>query len=43
MPKENARWNQSVATWRNASHKYSFSRDSRFKEQRPYYSDIIEP
>ena len=41
MPKENARWNQSVTTWRNTSHKYSFSRDSRFKEQRPYYSDII--
>jgi hypothetical protein len=25
-------WNQSSATWRNTSHKYSFSKDRRFKD-----------
>lgn len=43
MPKEHPRWNQSAATWRNTSHKYSFSKDSRFKESSFYYSDIIQP
>jgi hypothetical protein len=28
------RWNQSSATWRYTSHKYSFSKDSRFKNYR---------
>ena len=36
-------WNQSSATWRNTSHKYSFSKDKRFKDYRVEYSDIIEP
>lgn len=43
MRKEPARWNQSAATWRNTSHKYSFSKDDRFKESSFYYTDIIEP
>ena len=37
------RWNQSAATWRNTSHKYSFSKDSRFKDYKVEYTDIIEP
>jgi hypothetical protein len=43
MPKEQARWNQSSATWRHTTHKYSFSKDSRFKDSPAYYSDILEP
>lgn len=43
MQKEHPRWNQSSATWRHASHQFSFSKDSRFKDSPPYYSDIIEP
>jgi hypothetical protein len=43
MPKEHPKWNQSVSTWRHTSHKYSFSRDSRFKNNSLYYTDIIEP
>lgn len=31
MPKENVKWNQSVATWRNTARRFSFSKDSRFK------------
>lgn len=41
MPKEHPRWNQSAATWRNTSHKYSFSKDGRFKDSSFYYNDII--
>ncbi len=41
--KTTPRWNQSAATWRNTSHKYSFSKDSRFKDYRVEYTDIIEP
>lgn len=43
MPKELPRWTQSAATWRHTSHRYSFSKDSRFKDQKFYYSDILEP
>ena len=43
MPKESPKWNQSTATWRHTSHKYSFSKDSRFKDSPPYYTDILEP
>jgi hypothetical protein len=34
LEKTTPRWNQSAATWRNTSHKYSFSKDSRFKDYR---------
>lgn len=43
MPKESPKWNQSSTTWRHTSQKYSFSKDSRFKEHTPYYTDILEP
>lgn len=43
MQKESPQWNHSAATWRNTSHKYSFSKDNRFKDTSFYYSDIIEP
>lgn len=41
--KEVPRWNQSSSTWRHASHRYSFSRDDRFRTKKYYYTDIIEP
>ena len=43
MPKETPRWTQSATTWRHTSHKYSFSKDSRFKDSPAYYTDILEP
>jgi hypothetical protein len=43
MPKQHPKWNQSATTWRHTSHKYSFSKDSRFKDYTVNYSDIIEP
>ena len=43
MPKEAPKWNQSSTTWRHTSHKYSFSKDNRFKDSPPYYTDILEP
>jgi len=43
MPKDTAKWNQSATTWRHTSHKHSFSKDSRFKDNPPYYSDILKP
>ena len=41
--KETPRWNQSSSTWRHTSHRYSFSRDDRFRTKKYYYNDIIEP
>ena len=41
MKKDTPTWNQSAATWRNSSHRYSFSKDSRFKDNKPYYLDIL--
>lgn len=32
MSKELPRWTQSASTWRHTSHRYSFSKDSRFKD-----------
>lgn len=43
LPKDVPRWGQSAATWRNTSHRYSFSRDDRFRTKKYSYSDIIEP
>lgn len=43
MLKETPRWNQSVATWRNTSYRYSFSKDERFKDVKPVSTDILEP
>lgn len=43
MPKETPKWNQSATTWRHSTHKYSFSKDNRFKENCSYYSDILKP
>ena len=43
MQKVVPRWNQSASTWRHTSHKYSFSKDSRFKEPEVYYTDILKP
>ena len=43
MPKESPKWNQSASTWRHTSHRYSFSKDNRFKDSPPYYTDIIHP
>lgn len=43
MPKERPKWNQSASTWRHTSHKYSFSKDNRFKDSPAYYSDILKP
>lgn len=43
MLKETPRWNQSSATWRHTAKRYSFSKDSRFKDESFNYSDIIEP
>ena len=43
MPKEDPIWNQSSATWRHTSHKYSFSRGERFHQNPLNYSDILEP
>jgi len=43
IPKECPRWTQSASTWRHTSHKYGFSKDSRFKDNSSYCSDIIEP
>lgn len=31
MKKDLPDWNHSSATWRHSSHRYSFSKDSRFK------------
>ena len=43
MPKDHAQWNQSATTWRHSPHKYSFSKDSRFKDNHSYYNGILEP
>lgn len=43
MPKERVKWSQSASTWRHTSQNYSFSKDNRFKDSPPYYTDIIEP
>jgi hypothetical protein len=43
MPKESPQWNQSSTTWRHSSQKYSFSKDTRFKDSPPYYTDILKP
>jgi hypothetical protein len=43
MNKDRADFNQSTATWRHTSHQYSFAKGKRFKDNTPYYSDIIEP
>ena len=43
MSKDTPRWNQSAATWRNTSPRYSFSKDERFRTRKYYYSDVIEP
>lgn len=37
------RWNQSSSTWRHTSHRYSFSKDSRFKDYKVNYTDILKP
>ena len=36
-------WNQSASTWRHSSHRYSFSKDSRFKDPSLTHMDILEP
>ena len=43
LPKEDLRWNQSSATWRHAAHKYSFSRQDRFRDSPLAHSDILQP
>ena len=43
IKKDLPNWNQSSSTWRHTSLRYSFSKDSRFKENKPYYLDILEP
>lgn len=41
LNKDTPRWNQSSSTWRHTSHRYSFSRDDRFRDNKIYYSDIL--
>lgn len=43
LPKEQPKWNQSATTWRHSSHRYSFSKESRFKDHSSYHSDILKP
>lgn len=33
-------WRQSSSTWRHTSYRYSFSRDSRFKQDKASHLDI---
>ena len=42
MSKDTPRWNQSTATWRHHSPRYSFSKDQRFRTRKHYYNDIME-
>lgn len=41
--KDVPKWNQSSSTWRHTSHRYSFSKEDRFRDKKLYYSDILEP
>lgn len=43
MNKDLPNWNQSAATWRNTSHRYSFSKSKRFQNAKLNYLDIGEP
>jgi hypothetical protein len=43
LRKEDPRWAQSSATWRHTAHKYSFSRQDRFRESPLSHSDILQP